>query len=493
MLIRHDHTSAGTDELTGWFPHDLMIDGQTQESSTRERFDVLNPATGDVIASVASASVADGLAAVRAAERALPIWSAKSPRERAEILRRTFDLMRERSEDLARLIVLENGKSLPDARGEIAYATEFFRWYSEEAVRLIGSVQHAPSGQNRILVTHQPIGVSVLVTPWNFPAAMATRKIGPALAAGCAVILKPASDTPLTALAIGQLLRDAGVPDGVVNVIPSRKSGAVVSAMLDDPAVRKLSFTGSTEVGRVLLASASKTVVNCSMELGGNAPFLVFGDADIDSAIDGAMLAKMRNGGEACTAANRFYVHSSIAKEFSARLSARMGALRVGDGLAAEVELGPLINDEARVKVDALVSAARDAGATAVTGGVPDDGMGYYYPPTVLVDVAPDSPILREEIFGPVAPIVTFETDDEAIAMANNTEYGLVAYVYTSDLARGLAVSERLETGMVGLNRGIVSDPAAPFGGFKQSGLGREGGHEGMLEFTESQYIAVAW
>lgn len=493
MLIRHEHTAVGTEELTGWFTHDLVIDGEAREASTGERFDVHNPATGEVIASVASASIADGLAAVRAAERALPLWSATSPRERAEVLRRAFELMRERAEDLARLIVLENGKSLADARGEIAYASEFFRWYSEEAVRLIGSVQTAPNGQNRILVTHHPIGVSVLVTPWNFPAAMATRKIGPALAAGCSVILKPASDTPLTALAIGHLLSEAGVPTGVVNVIPSRRAGAVVSAMLDDPAVRKLSFTGSTEVGRVLLASASATVVNCSMELGGNAPFLVFGDADLDSAIDGAMIAKMRNGGEACTAANRFYVHSSIATEFAERLSVRMGALRMGDGLEGDVELGPLINEDARVKVDSLVSAARGAGARAITGGDPDRGIGYYYPPTVLVDVAPDSPILYEEIFGPVAPIVTFETDEDAIALANRTEFGLVAYVYTSDLARGLSVSERLETGMVGLNRGLVSDPAAPFGGFKQSGLGREGGHEGMLEFTESQYIAVSW
>ncbi len=401
--------------------------------------------------------------------------------------------MRERAEDLARLIVLENGKSLTDARGEISYASEFFRWYSEEAVRLIGSVQVAPNGMNRILVSHQPIGVSVLVTPWNFPAAMATRKIGPALAAGCTVILKPASDTPLTALAIAQVLRDAGVPPGVVNVIPSRSSGAVVSAMLSDPAVRKLSFTGSTEVGRVLLATASATIVNCSMELGGNAPFLVFGDADLDAAVDGAMVAKMRNGGEACTAANRFYVHSSIAAEFSQRLANRMGALGMGDGLEEAAEVGPLINDDAREKVTSLVSAARKAGARAITGGEPDSGIGFYYPPTVLVDVAPDSPILREEIFGPVAPIVTFETDDEAIELANRTEFGLVSYVFTADLSRGLAVSERLESGMVGLNRGLVSDPAAPFGGFKQSGLGREGGHEGMLEFTESQYIAVSW
>jgi succinate-semialdehyde dehydrogenase / glutarate-semialdehyde dehydrogenase len=493
MLIRHQHDPADTTELTGWFSHDLVIAGVSREASTGDRFDVLNPATGETIASVASATVDDALLAVRAAEEALPGWSARAPRERAEILRKTFELMRDRSEDLAKLIVLENGKSLADARGEISYAAEFFRWYSEETVRLLGTMQVSPNGQNRILVTHQPIGVSVLVTPWNFPAAMATRKIGPALAAGCTVILKPASDTPLTALAIGQLLTDAGVPAGVVNILPSRRSGAVVGAMLDDPAVRKLSFTGSTEVGRVLLANASATVVNCSMELGGNAPFLVFDDADMDSAIDGAMLAKMRNGGEACTAANRFYVHSSVAKEFSQRLSKRMAALQMGDGLEESVGLGPLINEEARDKVHGLVAAAVSAGATAVSGGEPDDGVGYFYPPTVLVDVAPDSPILDEEIFGPVAPIVTFETDDEAVRLANNTDFGLVAYVYTSDLSRGLAISQRLETGMVGLNRGLVSDPAAPFGGFKQSGIGREGGHEGMLEFTESQYIAVSW
>ena len=493
MLIRHSHNDADTTALTGWFTHDLVIDGVSRAASTGDRFDVINPATGDTIASVASASVEDALTAVRAAERALPEWGARAPRERAEILRKTFELMRDRSEDLARLIVLENGKSLADARGEIAYAAEFFRWYSEETVRLLGTMQVSPNGQNRILVTHQPIGVSVLVTPWNFPAAMATRKIGPALAAGCTVILKPASDTPLTALAIGQLLTDAGVPAGVVNILPSRKSGAVVGAMLDDPAVRKLSFTGSTEVGRILLANASTTVVNCSMELGGNAPFLVFADADMDAAIDGAMLAKMRNGGEACTAANRFYVHASVAAEFSRRLSERMSGLSVGDGLEESVNLGPLINEEARSKVHGLVSAAISAGATALSGAVPDGGVGYFYPATVLTDVASDSPILNEEIFGPVAPIVTFESDDEAVRLANNTEFGLVAYVYTSDLAHGLAISQRLETGMVGLNRGLVSDPAAPFGGFKQSGIGREGGHEGMLEFTESQYIAVSW
>jgi succinate-semialdehyde dehydrogenase/glutarate-semialdehyde dehydrogenase len=335
--------------------------------------------------------------------------------------------------------------------------------------------------------------VSVLVTPWNFPAAMATRKIGPALAAGCTVILKPASETPLTALAVAALLAEAGVPDGVVNVVPSKRSGAVVGRMLDDPRVRKLSFTGSTEVGRVLLAAASRSVVSCSMELGGNAPFLVFEDADLDEAIDGAMIAKMRNGGEACTAANRFYVHADIADEFSRRLTARMAELRMGSGLDPEVQLGPLVNAESQDKVAELVAGTVALGATPLTGGTTPEGPGFFYPPTVLTGVPPEAPILSEEIFGPVAPIVAFEDEREVIALANATEYGLVAYVYTGDLARGMRVSGALEAGMVGLNRGVVSDPAAPFGGVTQSGLGREGGHEGMLEFTESQYVAVNW
>lgn len=479
--------------LVEWFPHELLIGGQWRAASDGERISVIDPATGAELTTVASASADDALAAVQAASEALPSWAATAPRQRGETLRRAFELMTERAEILAQLIVIENGKSLQDARGEVAYAAEFFRWFSEEAVRVLGSVQTSPSGTNRILVTHQPIGVSVLVTPWNFPAAMATRKIGPALAAGCSVILKPASDTPLTALAIASILVEAGVPDGVVNVLPSRRSGTVVSTMLDHPDVRKLSFTGSTEVGRVLLAEASRTVVNCSMELGGNAPFLVFEDADLDAAIDGAMVAKMRNGGEACTAANRFYVHSSVVGEFSRRLTERMSALKVGSGLDESVQLGPLINAESRDKVAELVSATIARGATALTGGVSGAGPGFYYPPTVLVGVDPDAPVLRNEIFGPVAPIVSFETDDEAIRLANDTEYGLVAYLYTTDIGRGLAVSERLEVGMVGLNRGVVSDPSAPFGGFKQSGLGREGGHEGLLEFTESQYVAVAW
>jgi succinate-semialdehyde dehydrogenase/glutarate-semialdehyde dehydrogenase len=474
-------------------PTGLFIAGAWREGSAGERFEVVDPATERPIASVAAASVDDGLAAVRAAHDALPGWAAVPPRERSEILRRAFDLMTARQEQLATLIVLENGKALSDARGEVAYAAEFFRWYAEEAVRLSGSVQTAPSGANQILTLRQPVGVSVLVTPWNYPAAMATRKIGPALAAGCTVILKPASETPLTALALGELLAEAGVPAGVVNILPSRRSGALVGAMLDEPRVRKLSFTGSTEVGRVLLAAASRSVVNCSMELGGNAPFLVFDDADLDAAIDGAMVAKMRTGGEACTAANRFYVQSGIVEEFGRRLAERMSALRVGPGLEAGVEAGPLVNAETRDKVAELVDETVAAGAHVLAGGAAPDRQGYFYAPTVLADVPPGAPVLRNEIFGPVAPIVAFDDASTAIAAANDTEYGLVSYVYTRDLARGLRVSEALDTGMVGLNRGLVSDPAAPFGGVKQSGLGREGGHEGLLEYTETKYIATSW
>jgi len=401
--------------------------------------------------------------------------------------------MRERADELALLISAENGKALADSAGEVAYAAEFFRWYSEEAVRAAGEVMTAPSGSNKILVLRQPVGICVLVTPWNFPAAMATRKIGPALAAGCTVILKPASDTPLTALALASILADAGVPAGVVNVLPARRSGAVVSAMLHDPRVRKLSFTGSTEVGRVLLREAADQVVSTSMELGGNAPFIVFDDADLDAAVDGAMVAKMRNAGEACTAANRFYVQSTVADEFGRRLAERMSALTVGPGTDPANQVGPLVNADSLDKVDGLVRDALDAGARAVVGGGRPDRTGYYYEPTVLLDVQPSSPILAQEIFGPVAPLVLFDEEAEAIRMANDTEYGLVSYVYTTDLARGLRVSEALETGMVGLNRGLVSDPAAPFGGAKQSGLGREGGHEGMLDYLESKYIAVQW
>ena len=474
-------------------PTDLFLGGKWVPASSGGRFDVYDPSTGEVIAAVADGTVEDAIAAVDAADAAAAGWAGTAPRARAEILRSAFELMTARKDELARLISLENGKALTDAAGEVAYAAEFFRWYSEEAVRAEGTVMTAPSGANRILVVQQPVGIAVLVTPWNFPAAMATRKIGPALAAGCTCILKPASDTPLTALAMAAILAEAGVPDGVVNVLPSRSSGKVVSAMLHDPRVRKVSFTGSTEVGRVLLAEAADQVVNTSMELGGNAPFLVFADADLEAALDGAMVAKMRNAGEACTAANRFYVEAPVAAEFSRRLAERMAALRVGPGVDEQTQVGPLVNEDAVVKVDELVTAAVADGAAAITGGTRPDGTGWYYPPTVLSDVRPASAILREEIFGPVAPIVTFTDEAEAVRLANDTEFGLVAYLYTGDLARGLRVSEALEAGMIGLNRGLVSDPAAPFGGVKQSGIGREGGHEGMLDYLESKYIAVSW
>ena len=474
-------------------PTDLYIGGKAVPAADGGRFDVLDPATGEVITTVADAAVADALAAVDAAAAAAAGWAATAPRQRAEILRRAFELMTEQAEDYARLISFENGKALADARSETTYAAEFFRWYAEEAVRINGSWGTAPSGANQIVVTHQPVGVCVLVTPWNFPAAMATRKIGPALAAGCTVIVKPASDTPLTALALARTLEQAGVPAGVVNVVPGRRSGAIVSAMLHDPRVRKLSFTGSTEVGRILLKEAADQVVNCSMELGGNAPFVVFADADLDAAIDGAMIAKMRNGGEACTAANRLYVERSIAEEFSLRLTERMRRLAVGPGLDEQTQVGPLVNAEAVAKVQELVDDAVAAGARVTTGGSPLDRPGFYYPPTVLIDVPAHAALLGEEIFGPVAPVVAFDSEDEAVELANDTEYGLVAYVYTGDLARGLRVSGRIEAGMIGLNRGVVSDPAAPFGGVKQSGIGREGGHEGVLDYTESKYIATQW
>ena len=480
-------TLIGMDAPTG-----LLIGGQWS-SGRSGTLPVINPATEDAITEVADASPEDALEAVGAAAAALPGWAATPPRQRGECLRRAYELMTERSEQLARLMVLENGKALRDARGEILYAAEFFRWYAEEAVRIDGSLSVAPSGANRIMVQRQPVGVSYMITPWNFPAAMATRKIGPALAAGCTVVLKPAKETPLTALAVAKLLAEAGVPDGVVNVLPTNKPGPLTQAVLADPRVRKLSFTGSTEVGRMLLKQAADYVINCSMELGGNAPFLVFDDADVDAAVDGAFVAKMRNGGEACTAANRFYVHDKVAGEFSAKLAARLAALHVGPGLDDGVELGPLVNADTRAKVATLVDSATADGAAVLTGGHAPDRVGYYYQPTVLDGVPPGAGILSEEIFGPVAPIVRFTDPDEAIALANDTEYGLVSYLYTGDLRRGLRVAEALEAGMVGINRGVVSDPAAPFGGVKQSGLGREGGHDGLLEFTETKYIAVDW
>lgn len=474
-------------------PVDLHIGGRWRPASDGARMDVIDPATESVIASVASASVEDAKAAVDAAASAAADWAARKPRERGEILRRAYELLVQQNERFARLITVENGKSLADARGEVAYAAEFFRWYAEEAVRNIGEISRAPSSGARIVVQHKPAGVAVLVTPWNFPAAMATRKIAPALAAGCPIVLKPASETPLTALALVPVLAEAGVPAGVVNILPSRRSGAVVGAMLKDLRVRVISFTGSTEVGRKLLHAAADNVVRPVMELGGNAPFIVFEDADIDAAIEGAMIAKMRNMGEACTAANRFYVHAAVHDVFAAKFADRMRALKLGHGLAEGVAIGSLVNAEARDKVVALVNDAIGKGAKALVGGKAPQGTGFFFPPTVLTDVPDDAAMLREEIFGPVAAIQRFAEDDEVVARANATEYGLVAYVYTRDLSRGMRVSEQLDFGMIGLNRGIVSDPAAPFGGMKQSGIGREGAHEGIMEFLETQYVSVNW
>ena len=481
------------DNLLANVPTDLWIGGQWKKASDGGRFDVIDPATEKTIASVASATVEDAKAAVDAAQAAFEGWAGRKPRERGEILRKAYEVIMRDAERFAKIITLENGKSLTDSRGEVAYAAEFFRWYAEEAVRNNGQVSMAPSSGARIFVQHKPAGIAVLVTPWNFPAAMATRKIGPALAAGCPVVLKPASDTPLTMLALMPALEEAGVPPGVVNVIPSRSSGKVVSAMLHDMRVRVVSFTGSTEVGRKLLHEAADNIVKPAMELGGNAPFLVFEDADIDAAIDGAMIAKMRNMGEACTAANRFYVHEKVHDEFAKKLTAKMGGLKMGNGLDDGVALGPLVNKEGRDKVIELVDDAVSKGAKVLTGGKMPDGPGFFYPATVITNVSDDAKMLSEEIFGPVASIQTFKTEAEAIKRANDTEYGLVAYLYTKDLSRGLRVSEKLDFGMIGLNRGIVSDPAAPFGGTKQSGLGREGAQEGMKEFLETQYVSMTW
>jgi succinate-semialdehyde dehydrogenase/glutarate-semialdehyde dehydrogenase len=471
----------------------LFIGGEWRQGSSGQRFDVQDPSTGEAVAEVADATVEDGAAAVEAAAAAAASWAAVAPRKRSELLRRVYDLMLARGDMLAKLIVLENGKSLADARSEVGYAAEFFRWFSEEAVRISGDVGMAPSGANRIVVQYEPVGIALLITPWNFPAAMATRKIAPALAAGCTCILKPAPETPLTACALMDVFKDAGVPNGVVNLVSTSRSSEVVGAIMSDPRVRKLSFTGSTAVGSLLLAQAAGQIMNCSMELGGNAPFIVFDDADLNLALEGAMIAKMRNGGQACTAANRFYVQDGIFDAFTQGLVARMAAQKVGPGHDETVQVGPVISERSRGRIDGLVRQAIDGGARTLTGGTAPAGQGFYYPPTVLTDVQPDARIMNEEIFGPVATVTRFATEDEAVTAANATEYGLISYVFTGDLARGLRVSERLQAGMIGLNRGLVSDPAAPFGGVKQSGLGREGAHHGIMEFLEAKYVAVAW
>lgn len=470
----------------------LYINGLWQVASSGKTLDVIDPSSESLVARVADASEVDAMAAIEAAAAAATGWANTAPRKRGEILRRCFELMTERADDLAWLISLENGKALSDARGEVAYAAEFFRWNAEEAVRIQGQLLTAPAGTNRIIVDYQPIGICVLITPWNFPAAMATRKIGPALAAGCTVVLKPASETPLTAYALAALYAEAGVPPGVVNVVTTTSPSTVIAKMLADPRVRKLSFTGSTPVGRTLLAEAAKHVISCSMELGGNAPLIVFDDADIDTALDGTMIAKMRNAGQACTAANRIFVQSNIYDQFVEKLQNRMENMIVGPGTSPHTACGPMINAKAREKLVALVENAVSLGAQVKCGGATPNMKGYYYPPTVLADVPLQAKLNNEEIFGPVAAISKFNTEEEVIARANDTEYGLAAYVFTRDVSRGFRVARQLEFGMMGLNRGLVSDPAAPFGGVKQSGLGREGGTHGIYEFLEAKYIATS-
>ena len=472
---------------------ELHVAGRWRGARSGRRFDVIDPATETVLAGVADGAPVDGLDALEAASAAAAGWAATPPRHRSEILRAAYDLMTARAEALAMLITLENGKLLADARAEIAYAADFLRWNAEEAVRAGGGLERAPGGANNILVRREPVGVALLITPWNFPAAMVTRKVGPALAAGCTCVLKPAAETPLTALSIAGILQEAGLPDGVLNVVATSEPGPLVGALLDDPRTRKLSFTGSTAVGRRLLEQAARGVINCSMELGGDAPFIVFDDADLDLAVEGAMAAKMRGGGQACTAANRFFVHRGVFEAFAQRLTLRMAAVRLGDGLDGDIACGPLTTAGGRDKVGRLVDEALTGGARALVGGRAAPGPGFFYPPTVLVDPPVGAAILHEEIFGPVAVLTPFDDEAEVVARANASELGLAAYVFTGDLARGLRVCEALECGMAALNRGVLSDVAAPFGGVKQSGLGREGARDGLLAFTETKYIAVAW
>jgi succinate-semialdehyde dehydrogenase/glutarate-semialdehyde dehydrogenase len=466
----------------------LYIDGQWVDGNGT--LDVIDPSDGSVIAKVATAGDAEIEAALAAADRAAPAWAKTAPRVRAEMLRKAFELMIQEADYLAELISKENGKAITDAKGEVAYAAEFFRWFSEEAVRIAGDFRMSPSGDKRILVTHQPVGLSLLITPWNFPAGMATRKIGPAIAAGCTMILKPAGETPLTALAIIDILDRAGVPKGVVNLILPTPTGPAIAKMLHDPRVKNLSFTGSTEVGRIILKEAADNVIRCSMELGGNAPFVIMDDANVDEAVKGLMLAKMRNGGAACTAANRVYVQRPVAKEFMEKFAAAMGAFVMGRGRDAGVQLGASVSVKERNKIAELVDNSIKAGAKVLTGGKTPDGPGAFYPATVL-EVDKQAEILNHEVFGPVAPVVIFDTDAEAIELANSTDFGLISYVYSEDLKRAIRISEALESGMVAINRGMISDPAAPFGGVKQSGLGREGGFDGIHEFLETKYIGV--
>ncbi|HMC53115.1 MAG TPA: NAD-dependent succinate-semialdehyde dehydrogenase [Acidimicrobiales bacterium] len=473
-------------------PKQLFIAGIWRDAKAGSTFDVVDPATGEVLCPVADASPEDGVDAVTAAAAAQDGWAAVPTRQRGELLRGTYELLTDRADDLALLLTLEMGKPLAEAKAEIAYAADFFRWFSEEAVRLPGRYTRSPDGTARFLTGTRPVGPCLLITPWNFPMAMAARKIAPAMAAGCTMVLKPAEQTPLSALALTAVLEEVGLPPGVLNVVTTTAPGQVVEPLLRRPEIRKLSFTGSTATGRWLMTVAAENLLRLSLELGGNAPFLVFDDADLNEAVEGAMVAKLRNGGQACTAANRFLVAESVAEEFTARLADRMGRVAVGPGTQPGVTLGPLIEEQARDKVAALVADAVDGGAKALVGGTPAQRPGWFFPPTVLTAVPDAAAVLHEEIFGPVAPITTFRTEDEAVAAANRTTYGLVSYLYTNDLRRALRVGERLETGMVGLNQGLVSNAAAPFGGVKHSGFGREGGEEGIAEYLATQYLAVA-
>jgi succinate-semialdehyde dehydrogenase / glutarate-semialdehyde dehydrogenase len=484
-------TATAEHEVVGAVRSQLLIGGVWRDGGEGARIAVEDPATGETLTEVADATVEDARAALGAAHEAFQGWREHPPRERGEILRRAYEVITERAEDLALLMTLEMGKPVAESRAEIAYAANFFRWYSEEAVRINGRFTVNETGKGRVLTLQQPVGPCVFITPWNFPLAMGTRKIGPAIAAGCTMVVKPAKQTPLSMIMLAQILQEVGLPAGVLNVITAQRSGQTMQPLIKDPRTRKLSFTGSTEVGRTLIEQSAAQVLRVSMELGGNAPFLIFDDADVDAAVEGALIAKMRNGGEACTSANRFHVADAVAGEFAAKLAARMGEMKVGRGTDPDVKVGPLIDDTQRGKVSELVDDARDRGATVLVGGQRIDGAGYFYEPTVLADVPPDARLLSEEIFGPVAPVKTFTTDDEAIAAANDTEYGLVAYVYTQDINRAFNVIERLDTGMIGLNQGMVSNAGAPFGGVKQSGYGREGGPEGINEYLETKYVAL--
>jgi succinate-semialdehyde dehydrogenase / glutarate-semialdehyde dehydrogenase len=473
-------------------PNQLFIGGEWRDASGGGTLAVEDPATGETLAEVADATADDAVAALDAAVETQREWGTHPPRERGEILRRAFEAMTARADELALLMTLEMGKPVAESKAEIAYAAEFLRWFSEEAVRIEGRFATAPNGVGRLITMKQPVGPCYAITPWNFPAAMGTRKVGPAIAAGCTMVIKPAQQTPLSMLALAAILEESGLPAGVLNVITSSSSSEVSKPIISDPRLRKLTFTGSTEVGRKLVEQSAPGLLRTSMELGGNAPFIVFGDADVDAAVEGALIAKMRNIGEACTAANRFHVAGAVADEFAEKLAARMGAMKVGRGTDPDVKVGPLIDGSQRGKVADLVRDATGKGAQVLVGGREADGAGYFYEPTVLGGVSADARLLKEEIFGPVAPVIGFDDEEAAIAAANDTEYGLVSYVYTSDIKRAFRVCEKLETGMIGLNQGLVSNPAAPFGGVKASGFGREGGREGIEEYLEIKYVAMA-